>query len=123
VAPLALAGVLAAAGGLKLGDRRATVASFSDLGLPAPRAGAIAVPVVELAVATALVVTPVVGALAALILLGGFSLFLGIHLHRGTEAPCACFGRAHASPITGRDLARNAVLGLLALVTIAAPPG
>lgn len=123
VAPVALACVLAAAGGLKLADPVATGDAYADLGLPAPRVAAVALPVLELLVAALLVAAPVAGALAALVLLLGFSAFLAWHLLRGTEAPCNCFGQARARPISGRDLVRNAVLGAVALVVLAFPPG
>lgn len=117
-APVTLAGILAWAGGLKLADRQATAESFASLGLPAPGVSAVAVPVIELAIAVTLLVAPVAGGLAALVLLVGFSVFLAIHLVIGTEEPCACFGRARPSPISGRDLARNGLLGVLAALSV-----
>jgi uncharacterized membrane protein YphA (DoxX/SURF4 family) len=122
VAPVLLALVLAASAGAKLATRSATGDSFATLGLPAPRALATLVPLVELLTAVALVAVPRIGGVVALVLLAAFSVFLARRIAQGSEAPCACFGQTRRRPVSPADLARNAVLAALAAVTIAFPP-
>jgi hypothetical protein len=122
VAPVALAVVFAVAGGSKLADRDATATGFAELGLPRPAVLAGAVPAVELATAVLLIALPPVGAVVALGLLSGFSWLLADRLRRGVRKPCRCFGGARTRPIGWWDLARNAALAALAVVTLVAPP-
>jgi len=79
-----------------------------------------AVPVVELLSAVLLLVVPRVGAVAALLLLFGFSIFVGRAVRSGVVAPCNCFGAARSDPVSTADLMRNALLGALAVAAATA---
>ncbi len=116
VVAVALAGLFAWAGAAKAVDRRATARSFRALGLPGGSLLTTGVPVAELALAAALVVAPAVGAPLALGLLAAFTAVLARALRAGVAVGCGCFGTARRGPVSGRDLVRNAVLGVLALV-------
>ena len=96
----------------------ATRASFRDLGVPRPDASAVGVPVVECLIALGLVFVPVVGVLAALAMLAAFTAFLGVHLARGSDIGCGCFGATAAEPISSVSIVRNGMLMLLALLAL-----
>ena len=115
----ALAAVFVVAAASKLASPERTAAAFAALGLPGSRGLALAVPVVELAVAVTLVVAPAAGGVAALAVLAAFSVVVARALVVGTAAPCACFGRARSEPVSAVDLARNALLVILALAALA----
>lgn len=121
---MAAAGVLALtfawAGAAKLGRPAEAAAGFAALGLRRPEVLARAVPLVELALAVALLAGPAVGAGTALLLLSCFTVVLGRALRRGVEVHCACFGSAGGSPLSWIELARNALLGGLAVLGLAA---
>jgi uncharacterized membrane protein YphA (DoxX/SURF4 family) len=118
-AALALAVVLAWAGVAKAARPRGTAASFAALGVPGPRVLARLVPAVEAGVALALVVRPRAGALAALVLLGLFTVVLARAVRSGTSATCACFGTAaSARSVSSVELARNAGLAGLAVAAL-----
>ncbi|MBW3615212.1 MAG: methylamine utilization protein MauE [Actinobacteria bacterium] len=123
VAALALAGLLAWAAVAKLRRRRPTAESFLALGLPQPRALALAVPLVEAAVAAGLVLRPRVGAWPALALLVAFSAVIVRALAAGAGVPCACFGSTTERPVSARELVRNAVLAAFAVLATGAGPG
>ena len=116
-AALVVAGVLFWAGIAKRARPRSTAASFAALGLPAPGALARAVPLVELGVAAVLVVQPRFGAVAALVLLGSFTVVLGVAVRRGVGVGCACFGSARARPVSTVEVVRN--VGLMGFATVA----
>lgn len=118
-AAVALAALLVVAAVAKLRAPTATERSFAALGVPDPRAAARLVPLPELAVAVVLVVVPVAGALAALVLLAFFSTFVAGRLRAGVVAPCACFGAASAAPLSWLTLVRNGALAVLALAALA----
>ncbi|MDH4148238.1 MAG: methylamine utilization protein MauE [Acidimicrobiia bacterium] len=109
-----LAAVFATAAVTKLADRPATARLFRALGLRRTYPLALAVPVVEGAVAVGLLTVPAAGAVAAIALLAAFSAFLADRLRRGFDTPCACFGSASARPLGPRHLVRNAMLAALA---------
>lgn len=121
---MAAAGVLAAtfawAGAAKLGRRAETAAGFADLRLGRPAALAAGVPVVELALAVALLAAPAAGGAVALVLLAGFSTVLVRALRRGGGVRCACFGRAAGPPLSWADIARNGILAVLAVLALGA---
>jgi hypothetical protein len=123
IAPVVLAAVFAFAGGAKLADREATAEGFRALRLRAADRLAVQVPSVELATAVLLIAAPAGGAVVALLLLVGFSVVLARRLRDGVAAPCRCFGGARTKPIAWSDLARNAVLAALAVVTLVFQPG
>lgn len=113
-----LAVAFAWAGAAKLGRRRETAAGFADLRLPRPGALALVVPVVELALAVALLAAPAVGGTVAVVLLAAFTTVLVRALRRGGEVRCACFGQAGGAPLSWVDLARNGLLVGLALLAV-----
>ena len=115
---LALAFVFALAGMAKLVRRDETAVAFEGLGLPAPEAFAIGVPVLELALVVLLTVVPFVGAAVALVALAAFSGVLLRALRAGVTTGCNCFGSVRAAPISRADLVRNAVLAALAGVVV-----
>jgi hypothetical protein len=115
-----LALTFAWAGAAKLGRQEETAAGFADLGLGHAAALARAVPLVELALAVALLAVPAGGGGAALVLLAGFSAVLARALRRGVEVRCACFGRAGGPPLSAAELIRNGLLAALAALAVAA---
>jgi hypothetical protein len=124
VAPaLILAVVLAISAAAKARAPAAVRRAFSDLRVPAPldrRWIRAAFPAAEALLALALLTAPGAAAPAAatlaVLLFGAYWLL--IHRALGFEAPvaCACFGESDAAPVTGRTLARNTVLLLLAVL-------
>jgi methylamine dehydrogenase accessory protein MauD len=119
---LVLAAVFVVAALAKLADRDGARRSLVDFGVPAGLAPAAAVglPLVELLLAAGLVMssTAWAAALGAAVLLGAFTLAVGVALARGRESDCHCFGRLSAEPVGRGTLARN--LTLLALASFAA---
>jgi uncharacterized membrane protein YphA (DoxX/SURF4 family) len=115
-----LAAVFVRAGAAKLARPGPTASSFVALGVPAARATARAVPVVELLVAVALLTVPRAGAISALVLLVPFTAVLARAVRRGSDTPCNCFGSARAESVSAVDVVRNVLLGALALVATAA---
>jgi len=97
-----------------------TTAGFVALGVPSAPRTARVVPAVELILALALLAVPMIGGAAALALLGAFTGFLARALRAGVTAGCNCFGQARADPISGLDLVRNVLLGLLAAAALSA---
>jgi hypothetical protein len=91
------------------------------MNLPAASFLATAVPLAELGVAVALVVRPRVGGILAIAMLAAFTLILRRAIAKGSHASCACFGSASTDPITWVELARNAMLSMLAIAAIAVP--
>lgn len=118
VAQLLLAAVFAVAGAAKLADRDGSRRAALEFGVPPRVAGplALALPIAELAVAVALLVTETAayGALGAFTLLSGFSLAIGYNVARGRSPECHCFGQLHSAPAGARTLARNGGLAVLA---------
>ena len=115
---LVLAFVFALAGMAKLTRRHETAVAFAGLGLPAPDAFAVAVPVLELVLVVLLTVIPVVGASVALVALVAFSVVLARALRAGVTTGCNCFGSARATPISRADLVRNGALVALACAVL-----
>lgn len=116
-----LAAVFVLAGAAKLARPAATATSFAGLGVPAAPGLARAVPAVELGVAVALLAAPRAGAFAALALLGPYTLVLARAVARGSQTPCNCFGATRPDPVSGVDIARNVMLGALAMEAVTAP--
>jgi peroxiredoxin/uncharacterized membrane protein YphA (DoxX/SURF4 family) len=117
-ARVVVAGIFLAAALAKLADRGGSRQAVADFGVPGRLVGptAIGVPLVELAVAVALIpaATAWWGALAALALLLLFSAAIGVNLARGRKPDCHCFGQLHSAPVGWPTLARNGVLAALA---------
>lgn len=98
-----------------------------DFGVPrrlAPIAG-VALPLLELAVAVALVPTTTArwAALVALLLLLAFIAGIVRALRRGESPDCHCFGQLHSEPVGPATLVRNAALAALALFVVVEAPG
>ena len=117
LAALFLAATFIVAAVAKLRHVGQTADEFDLLGVPGPDAMARIIPVVELAIAVALVWSPSVGGLAALVTLAFFTTFLVGRLRSGVRVPCACFGAAGTAPLSGIEIIRN--LGLVVLAATA----
>ena len=113
-ARLTLASVFALSGVTKLADRAGSRKAMLDFGVPSLIAGPLGrvVPGAELAVALALFTTSTAwwGSIAALVLLGVFTLAILVNLARGPTPYCHCFGTLTSEPIGWTSLARNGVL-------------
>lgn len=124
---LLLAAVFAVAGIAKVLDRDSTRQGVAAFGVPRRlvTSAALALPVVEVAVAVSLLdaSTAVAGAVAAALLLGAFMVGIAISLARGRQPDCRCFGRLHSAAVGRWTLARDAVLAVLAVAVAAAGPG
>lgn len=124
---LVLAVVFATAGVAKLLDLPGSRRALADFGVPgrAVRAGAVLLPLAELATAVALLFPPSArwGAVAALLLLLAFVAGIANAMSRGKAPDCHCFGQIHSAPAGRGTLARNAGLAGLAVVVVAAGPG
>jgi peroxiredoxin/uncharacterized membrane protein YphA (DoxX/SURF4 family) len=122
VARLILSAVLAAAGLAKLADRVGSREAIAGFGVPARLATPLAIllPVVELAVAVALIPTGSAwaGAVGALALLLLFIAAIALNLARGHKPDCRCFGQLHSSPVGWRTLVRNALLAAVAAFVV-----
>ncbi len=116
VAAIALGLVLLLSGALKLTAMSAWRTQARALGVPS--AVAVVVPVVELSLGALMVVGwgRRLAALAAAVLLVGFTVFLVRLLRSGRAAPCACFGSLSRRPVGWGSVARN--LGLIALAVV-----
>jgi peroxiredoxin len=117
-ARLVLAAVFVVAGTAKLADRAGSRQAVLDFGAPSRLAGVLGVglPVVELAVAVALIPTATAwwGALGALGLLLLFIVVIGTNIARGRRPDCRCLGQLSAGPIGWSTLARTVVLAAIA---------
>lgn len=120
-AALVLAGVFAVAAVAKLRRLATTERAFAALGLAWPRALAMGVPSVELALAAGLVMAPAEASIAALAVLAGFTTFLIRSIRRGDARGCGCFGTAQPAPVSTTEVARNTVLAGAAAVAALAP--
>jgi uncharacterized membrane protein YphA (DoxX/SURF4 family)/thiol-disulfide isomerase/thioredoxin len=122
-----LAVVFATAGVGKLLDRAGSRTALTAFGVPdaAVPVTSYVLPAAELATAIALVfhATARWGALAALVLLMGFTFGIARALSRGEAPDCHCFGQIHSAPAGRGTLARNAVLAVLAAVVVVHGPG
>jgi uncharacterized membrane protein YphA (DoxX/SURF4 family) len=119
--------VFAVAGIAKLIDRDGARQAVAAFGVRQPLVAPLAtvLPVAELVVALALVVTTtaVPGAAGALVLLGLFIAGVAVNLARGRQPDCRCFGQLHSAPLGYKTLARNATLAALAVLVVVAGPG
>jgi peroxiredoxin len=122
LARVVLAGVFGIAALAKLADRDGSRAALAEFGVPARLAGpaTVLLPVAELAVTVALLLTPTarLGAVAAICLLLAFMIGIGINLARGRAPDCHCFGQLHSSPAGLATLVRNGVLAAIAALVV-----
>jgi peroxiredoxin/uncharacterized membrane protein YphA (DoxX/SURF4 family) len=118
LARLLLAVVFVVAGLAKLADRAGSRQALLDFGVPARLVAPLAVllPLVELAVAVALIPTTSAwwGALGALALLLLFVAVIGFSLARGCTPDCHCFGQIHSAPVGWATFVRNLILVAIA---------
>lgn len=122
-----LAAVFTVAGLAKLSDRDNVVAASEALGLPqrfSPFA-ARALPVMELALAVALLVTTTarLALLVAAVLLTIFTAAMLRTLHHGLAVVCRCFGGASDRPIGPSSVLRNVLLLAVAILGLMAANG
>lgn len=121
VLALALAALWAASGAHKLRDPTAFAGALTAYALLPQRAVAVvarALPLIEIAVATGLLLsaTRAAAALLSTLLLVLYALAIAINLRRGRhELDCGCFGFGRRSTISMTLLWRNAVLVLASL--------
>jgi len=89
-------------------------------GLGAPGVVIPVLPWLEVALGAILVVqvASVAAGMAALGLLASFTMLIVRRLSLGEHPPCACFGAWSAAPLGWGHVVRNAVLAVLAVVTI-----
>ncbi len=127
LARLVLAPVFAVAGWTKLSDTDRTREMLAGFGVGRGILDlmAVALPLVELAVAAALIAPPAAfaGALAASALLALFTGAIVLKLSQGDHPICNCFGQIGSTPIGPVTLVRNGVLAGLALLVVVAGPG
>jgi peroxiredoxin len=117
---LVLVVVFAVAGVAKLADLQRTRKAVVAFGVPprlAPPA-AVLLPLVELAIAAAMVPAASArwGALGAILILLAFSLAIVGILRRGAAVDCNCFGGLAQTEVGRGTLVRNALLGVLAVL-------
>jgi uncharacterized membrane protein YphA (DoxX/SURF4 family) len=110
--------VFVVAGASKLAAGHRWPAQARDLG--APRWVAVALPWAELVVGALLVVQLFVPwpAIAAMVMLLGFSTLLAIRMQDADRPSCACFGQWSDSEIGVGHLARNGVFLALAVLAL-----
>ncbi len=125
---LGLAIVFVIAGVAKLVDRPGSRQSLQAFGVPARLipAGALALPVLEIAFALGLLPasTAWFASLGMLALLVGFIGGIAYNLARGRRPDCHCFGQLYSKPIGNDTLVRNGLLAALAaVVALAGPAG
>ncbi len=118
-ARLILAGVFLLAGATKLVDPVGMRKALRDFGLHSALARPVVVllPVLELAVAAALIPTSLAwyGAAGALALIVLFLNAVAIAMLRGRKPDCHCFGQLHSAPVGWQTLVRNGVLAACAV--------
>src|SRR5258705_5480320 len=113
---IALGAVFGIAGITKLLDPPGTREAVKNFGSPKPLVPilSIALPIVELAIATGLLFsnTARASAVAALIVLALFIVAISASLARGETHDCHCFGQLYSRPLGWPTLARNVVFAL-----------
>lgn len=124
VACVALGAVFVVSGVAKLLDRDGTREAVAGFGVPAGLASpvALALAPAEMLVAALLLIPPTrgIGLVAALVLLVAFTAAVVLAINAGRRPDCRCFGRIGGADISGRTVARNAVLIALAVAGLAA---
>jgi uncharacterized membrane protein YphA (DoxX/SURF4 family)/thiol-disulfide isomerase/thioredoxin len=123
---LLLAAVFAVAGISKLLDRGGFRESLREFGVPGRLIGPVGVvlPVVEVTVAVGLLL-PGTGwwaAVAAVVMLAGFTAVVGWGLARGRAPDCNCCGRLSRGPVGRGTLVRNGILAAVGVPVIVAGP-
>lgn len=101
----------------KMSTGTAFAAAMKAFGLPSPRLSAALLTLVEIVLALSLFAWrdepwPSVAAVAVL---GAFTVAVAANLRRGLAAPCPCFG-ASDRPVSGSTMVRNGWLAALAVL-------
>jgi uncharacterized membrane protein YphA (DoxX/SURF4 family) len=127
VARCLLAGVFAVAGAAKLADLPGSRAALTGFEVPRSLvpAGAVLLPLAEIAAAILLLLGPTaqVGGVLAVLLLTGFIVGIERALRHGRAPECHCFGQLHSKPAGRETTVRNVALALPALFVTVAGPG
>lgn len=122
---LVLAAIFVVAGVAKLWDLAGAREAIRSFGVPASLSGpsAIALPVVELALAVLLLLagTARVAAVAAAALFAAFAFVVALARLRGRTPDCQCFGRLHAAPAGWGVVGRNIALAVITLLVVSQP--
>ncbi|HSN43612.1 MAG TPA: MauE/DoxX family redox-associated membrane protein [Propionibacteriaceae bacterium] len=126
LAPLLLAGVLGMSGVAKLRDKASGAAAFAALGVPKLLAApwiVTALPYAELGLALGLLLAPGLLFLAVALLVAGLCTAYWALIARAVRARaavnCNCFGQLTSGSVGPWTLARNSLLLVVALVTLA----
>jgi len=123
---LLVTGVFGLAAVSKLVNRPQFVDALGELAVPGWLIGPVAsgLPLLELGVAVALVdpATSWWAAWLSVLMLGCFSVVVGVALLRGRSPDCACFGGVRSTRIGAHTMVRNALLGLAAAALVIAGP-
>jgi thiol-disulfide isomerase/thioredoxin/uncharacterized membrane protein YphA (DoxX/SURF4 family) len=118
LARLVLALIFGVAGIAKAADRAGSRRAIAGFGVPEALAApsAIVLPVIEVAIAIALISTRFawLGAIAATALLLVFAAAMATSLARGKTPDCHCFGQIHSAPVSGSTLTRTLLLTAVA---------
>jgi uncharacterized membrane protein YphA (DoxX/SURF4 family) len=126
LARLGLAVVFALAGSAKLADLGGSRRAVRGFGVPGALGGVVGtlLPLAELAVAVALAFSGSarLGAIAALVLIGGFVVGITAALVRREQPDCHCFGQLHSAPVGRGALARNLILAGIATGVVLGGP-
>jgi len=127
VARLVIAAIFLIAAIGKLLDLQGSRRSLVEFGVPARAAsvGGTLLPLVELAVAIALIVQPWAqwGGAAALVLMLAFVGGISNAMAKGEQPDCNCFGALHSAPAGWRALARNSALAIASGFVAVRGPG
>ncbi len=93
------------------------VAAMKAFGLPAPRLSAAVLTLVEVVLALSLFAwhDEPWPSVAAIVVLGAFTVAVGDNLRRGRAVPCPCFG-ASERPVSGSTMVRNGWLAALGVL-------
>jgi uncharacterized membrane protein YphA (DoxX/SURF4 family) len=93
------------------------VAAMKAFGLPAPRLSAALLALVEIVLALSLLAwrDEPWPSVAAIVVLGAFTVAVAANLRRGLAVPCPCFG-ASERPVSGSTMVRNGWLAALAVL-------
>lgn len=125
LARLSLAAVLGVAAIAKAVDRAGAERALAGFGLSGPlaRIAGLTLPLVELAIAVALLFgsTARDGAIAALVLLVLFTGLVTRALVRGEQVECHCFGQLSEGPAGNGTLVRNGLMTAIAAFIVLAP--
>jgi thiol-disulfide isomerase/thioredoxin/uncharacterized membrane protein YphA (DoxX/SURF4 family) len=122
IARFLLTVVFAVAGTTKIADPAGTRKALADFGVPEflVRSVAVLLPLLELALAIALIPAASAGWAAAGVfaMLSLFTAAIGVNLARGRAPDCHCFGQLHSEPIGWKTIMRNAALAIVSALVV-----